>query len=365
MMTGFYDTISVPLLKDLIFSYSPGEFAVFPETLPSLFAGSEAVVVGRFDPTSDYITSTVTGQTSSGSRVFEQGYDVDRESDMDFIARVWAQRMIRKLIDDITVEGRTQALVDQVVSIAMNYSFVTPYTAFVLVEPEERETEEPSEQDDKEGQSDLGPGDANYYDPNFDGVPDDDPYPIGDDDADGGFDTSEGEDAALMLSPMIIMVAIVVVIVVVGLMIWGFTRLREEDLLKQKNRRAIYDHIIANPGEHFRGIQKAVDLEVGVLSHHMNVLEKEQLIVSEQDGSKRRFWAAGVRRDDGKVRLSRVQENILKSIQKEPGITQSQIARAIGVSRKVVFYHVKFLRNSGMVQEEKVRMKTHYYPLIR
>jgi predicted transcriptional regulator len=152
-----------------------------------------------------------------------------------------------------------------------------------------------------------------------------------------------------------------VILIVVGLIIFGYSRIRREDLLNQENRKRIYEYITNNPGEHFRALQRAVDLEVGVLSHHLNVLEKEQLIVSEQDGNNRCFWAAGVKHDTDKVRLSRIQENILKEIQEEPGITQSQIARKLGVSRKVVFYHVKFLRNAGVVREEKVQRNAHYY----
>jgi predicted transcriptional regulator len=151
------------------------------------------------------------------------------------------------------------------------------------------------------------------------------------------------------------------VIVILGLIIFAYTRIRREDLLNQENRKRIYEFINENPGEHFRALQRAVDLEVGVLSHHLNVLEKEQLIVSEQDGNNRRFWAAGVKHDLDQVHLSRIQENILKQIDMDPGITQAQIAKKIGVSRKVVFYHVKFLRNAGIVREEKEKRKTHYY----
>ncbi len=154
-----------------------------------------------------------------------------------------------------------------------------------------------------------------------------------------------------------------VLIILIALVIFSFTRIRSEELLKQKKRMVIYTYIIEHPGDHFRAVQRAVGMQIGVLSHHINILEKEQLIVSEQDGNNRRFYAAGVKRSNGEVRLSRVQENILKSIQATPGITQSQIAKDLGVNRKVVFYNVKFLSGSGIVTEEKVKRRAHYYPV--
>jgi len=153
-----------------------------------------------------------------------------------------------------------------------------------------------------------------------------------------------------------------VLMILLALVVFSFTRIRSEELLKQKKRMAIYTYIIEHPGDHFRAVQRAVGLQIGVLSHHINILEKEQLIVSEQDGNNRRFYAAGVKRSNGEVRLSRVQENILKSIQATPGITQSEIAKDLGVNRKVVFYNVKFLSGSGIVTEQKLKRRAHYYP---
>lgn len=160
---------------------------------------------------------------------------------------------------------------------------------------------------------------------------------------------------------LIILVVIVVIATLVMLFIFGYSRIRRDQLLEQENRKKIYEKILEDPSIHFRALQRAVGLEVGVLSHHLNVLEKEQLIVSEQDGNNRRFWGAGIKHDDNKVRLSRIQENILRSIEEEPGINQSSIAKKLGVSRKVVFYHLKFLRRAGMVREEKEKRRTHYY----
>jgi predicted transcriptional regulator/uncharacterized protein YegL len=374
MMQGFYDTISVPLLMDIEFTYTGGSYDVLPTYLPNLFDGSEAVVVGKFDPNRSYISSLVTGTTESGQRVFEENWGVLDDPERDFIPRLWAHRMIEEYMKRMIVEGETEELQQKVIDLALEFSFVTPYTSFILVieEPVD-DSFVPQEGEDKDGTDDYPPysrddadadGDTNGQDP-LDIADDDDVQPGSptDESPDDGIipdfygEEEDGAPFIFLFAPLIILV----VAVILGLIIFAYTRIRREDLLNQENRKKIYEYITDNPGEHFRALQRAVDLEVGVLSHHLNVLEKEQLIVSEQDGNNRRFWAAGVKHDLDQVHLSRIQENILKQIDKDPGITQAQIAKKIGVSRKVVFYHVKFLRNAGIVREEKEKRKTHYY----
>ncbi|MGA1821900.1 MAG: VIT domain-containing protein [Thermoplasmatota archaeon] len=374
MMTGFYDTISIPLLKDLEFRYTGYSYDVIPECMPSLFDGSEAVIVGRFDPSMEYIVSTVRADTASGEAVYEESHEVSDTSDMPFISRLWAHRMIEELMNDIAVEGETQDLKDRVISIALNHSFVTRYTSFILVvereeEPDEQPINEPSDEDsdgdgigDNTDPMDIVPGGGGSSDTTD--SDDDDIEADTKDDGSGipifpSYPRGEGANDSM---PVFIFLVLPILIIILIVIIFGFSRIRKDFLLNQENRKKIYEHIIDNPGDYFRSIQRAVDLEVGVLSHHINVLEKEQMIVSEQDGNNRKFYAAGVRKGDEKIRLSRIQENILKSIRKDPGMTQVQIARRVGVSRKVVFYHVKFLRDAGMVNEERVSRKPHYYP---
>jgi predicted transcriptional regulator len=305
---------------------------------------------------------------------------------MDFIPRLWAFRMIRELQDQILVQGETEDLKQDIIDLALEYSFITPYTSFILVikEPDQQKEADidplEGEGSDLAGVSQDGDGDGvennmdpsqgwdiGVYDnsaPRVPGDDDDDRESDWDDDTDDSTgDILPMEDQGVTGAPffIFIFVMIAVVVLILVLLIFGYSRIRKEHLLEQENRKKIYEHIRDNPEIHFRGLQRAVELEVGVLSHHLNVLEKEQLIISEQDGNNRRFWCAGVKHDDNKVRLSRIQENILKSIEDDPGITQSQIAKEIGVSRKVVFYHVKFLSKAGVVREEKEKRLTHYY----
>jgi predicted transcriptional regulator len=50
-----------------------------------------------------------------------------------------------------------------------------------------------------------------------------------------------------------------------------------------------------------------------------------------------------------KLLLTEPQEAILQMIKHNPGISQSQIAANVGMSRKVVNYHIKILRDAGLI----------------
>jgi predicted transcriptional regulator len=113
-------------------------------------------------------------------------------------------------------------------------------------------------------------------------------------------------------------------------------------------RRRIFEYIIENPGMHYRGILNELDLPMGVLSYHLNRLEKAQYIRSRQDGMYRRFYTKGPR-TEMRFFLSDIQESILNVIKENQGISQSKIAEKIHVSRKVVNYHVNILDQAGLI----------------
>jgi Ca-activated chloride channel family protein len=56
--------------------------------------------------------------------------------DHEFIPRLWATRRVGYLLDEIRLRGESAELKDEVVALARQYSIVTPYTAYLIVEDE-------------------------------------------------------------------------------------------------------------------------------------------------------------------------------------------------------------------------------------
>ncbi len=131
-MTNFYKTISTPLITDMSFTYN-GVSDVVNTGQFNLFAGSEAIVLGKY--TGSTITSDVAATTRTGSRNFKNSFNVVSKPENSFIPRLWAYTKIKKLMDRIDVEGETDTLVSSVTSISLEFKFVTPYTSLFVEVP--------------------------------------------------------------------------------------------------------------------------------------------------------------------------------------------------------------------------------------
>jgi Ca-activated chloride channel family protein len=61
----------------------------------------------------------------------------ERERENDFIPRIWATRKIGYLLSEIRFKGEEKELVDEVIELSKEYGVMTPYTSFLVLEPEE------------------------------------------------------------------------------------------------------------------------------------------------------------------------------------------------------------------------------------
>ena len=142
-----------------------------------------------------------------------------------------------------------------------------------------------------------------------------------------------------------------------------YSKIKKENLLRHAVRRRIYEYIKENPGQHYRAILNDLELPMGVLTYHVNRLEKGEYLRSRQDGMYRRFFVTG-RKTELRFFLSEVQESILATIRENQGISQSKIAERIRVSRKVVNYHVHILDQAGLIFMETRGRESACYPIF-
>jgi DNA-binding transcriptional ArsR family regulator len=131
-----------------------------------------------------------------------------------------------------------------------------------------------------------------------------------------------------------------------------FTRLRRSTLLDHKTRRAVYDAIEANPGLRFGELRAETGLAVGVLTHHLRMLEAHGLIASERRGRHRYLYPhAGTPRAQH-PRVTDRQEEILRTVASGPR-TQNEIAARLGISQQAVSYHLGPLVEAGRLRRHR------------
>src|SRR5262249_25849597 len=79
----------------------------------------------------------LTGTAQGKPRRFEFEVTFDARSEglsKFFVERLWAQRKIGDVIDQIQLYGRSQELVDEIVRLSLKYGIITEYTSFLIRE---------------------------------------------------------------------------------------------------------------------------------------------------------------------------------------------------------------------------------------
>jgi Ca-activated chloride channel family protein len=135
-VSSFYEKVSTPVLADIELDFGDIEVSdVYPNPLPDLFAGTQLVVVGRYEGEGTVtlrLTGTVNGEEQTLSYAGQEF--PRRATEMDFLPRLWATRKIGYLLKEIRLHGENQELVDEVVDLSLRYGVMTPYTSFLVEE---------------------------------------------------------------------------------------------------------------------------------------------------------------------------------------------------------------------------------------
>jgi uncharacterized protein YegL len=136
-ITDFYDTVSLPLLRNADFEYSEGTDEVYPTHVDNLYEGSEIVICGKYMPGTSSISFDSTAMTAAGETRFHSTFKVDTSGDHDFIRRYWAYAKIRYLMEEMTLAENDTTLVDDITNLSLEYGFVTDYTSLFVEVPDD------------------------------------------------------------------------------------------------------------------------------------------------------------------------------------------------------------------------------------
>jgi Ca-activated chloride channel family protein len=136
-VADLYGNISSPVMTDIQVSFSNTDVrSMYPDKLPDLFKGGQLVWVGKYNKAGNN-TITVTGKVGGKEQKFVFKVDLASSKDgdtFDYLEQIWASRRVGHLIDQIDLNGRTDELVNELVSLSKEFGILTPYTAFLARE---------------------------------------------------------------------------------------------------------------------------------------------------------------------------------------------------------------------------------------
>jgi Ca-activated chloride channel homolog len=139
-VSNFYTRIKEPALTNLKLDLGGGvrTAKMYPADLPDLFKGDQLVVAGRYSGAGD-VEAKLTGNVGGREQTFTYKLHFDdRKTTDDYVPRLWATRRVGFLLDEIRIHGETAELRDETTELTWKYGIVTPYTAYLIVEDEDR-----------------------------------------------------------------------------------------------------------------------------------------------------------------------------------------------------------------------------------
>lgn len=165
VVSAFYAKVSTPVLSDISIDWGGVQVSdVYPYPLPDLFAGTQVVVTGRYRARVGILdngigtTVTLKGNVNGLPQTLRYGDITFRTSGGDdSIPRLWATRKIGYLLNEIRLHGESREAVNEIVTLAVRYGIVTPYTSFLIDERQDVLTQSGRNEAAKQVQPAPGP----------------------------------------------------------------------------------------------------------------------------------------------------------------------------------------------------------------
>lgn len=140
-LSNFYTKIKEPVLSGVKLAFSGSEIRttkMYPNALPDLYKGQELVAFGRYSGHGAGAVK-ISGTLNGATREYTTDVNfVENDATNGFIPRLWATRRVGWLLDEIRLHGESAELKDEVVRLAREHGIVTPYTAFLIIEDENK-----------------------------------------------------------------------------------------------------------------------------------------------------------------------------------------------------------------------------------
>jgi Ca-activated chloride channel family protein len=139
-ISDVYNKISKPVLTDIRIRADRSDlvFDVYPKKIPDMFAGSGIMLMGRCKQAGT-VKLTLSGRYLGKEITVDKQIVLKQDaSKSDFIPALWATRKVGWLLDQIRLNGESDELKKEVVSISKKFGIVTPYTSYLIMEDEQR-----------------------------------------------------------------------------------------------------------------------------------------------------------------------------------------------------------------------------------
>ena len=146
-----------------------------------------------------------------------------------------------------------------------------------------------------------------------------------------------------------------------------FQDANESSLLRQVERRRIYDYLRERPGIHLRKMQRELGMALGTLEYHLYRLERAGMVAVRRLGRFKAYYPEGMvdLRDKDLLYFLRQEmpRRIAMASVERPGVTFQELAAWVPISPSTLSFHLQKLTKAGILVSDKLgREKTYRCP---
>lgn len=146
----------------------------------------------------------------------------------------------------------------------------------------------------------------------------------------------------------------------------GAHRLSLDEVLENENRTKIIELILKEPGIHFNELLRKTGLAAGNLVWHLDILQTYKVIGKKRVGNFIAYFPYyqknPISNIDLKLKKSKLTLEILEMIEQDPGIWNNLITKKLKVDHKTIQYHIKKLKELGLINFKKEGRKKKIFP---
>lgn len=119
----------------------------------------------------------------------------------------------------------------------------------------------------------------------------------------------------------------------------------------------IHSIVRDRPAIHFRGLKRAADVSSnGQLRHHIDQLQRENVIVELEDGGYTRFFITGQHKPelrDGLARFARRVPRVISRLLLSGSMIRTDLRQALGCADSTLGYHLNRMLEQGDIQRDR------------
>ena len=134
-VSGFFAKISEPVLTNPKIEYDRASLSdIYPQDLPDIFKNDRIALFGRYHNPGE-LNITLKGNQGGHTKSFSYSFKLEqRNQDNEFISKLWANRKVDHLMDQIRFNGENPELVESIKKLGLEFGIVTPYTSYLVTE---------------------------------------------------------------------------------------------------------------------------------------------------------------------------------------------------------------------------------------